>query len=94
MSGSLDKRNASKVKIEDEDELSRIRSRAYPSYQDDSKSRKDNSKIPSKLSDPCREARSASHKCLDRNNYDKTMCYDYFEVYRECQKRWLDSRKK
>ncbi|KAH9461858.1 hypothetical protein MJO28_003373 [Puccinia striiformis f. sp. tritici] len=51
-------------------------------------------KIPSKLVDPCQAARKASLKCLDRNNYDKSLCYDYFEVYRECQKRWIDSRKK
>ncbi|EHS64274.1 Mitochondrial copper homeostasis protein [Puccinia graminis f. sp. tritici] len=51
-------------------------------------------KIPSKLVDPCQAARKASHRCLDRNNYDKSLCYDYFEVYRECQKRWVDSRKK
>ncbi|OAV93961.1 hypothetical protein PTTG_10073 [Puccinia triticina 1-1 BBBD Race 1] len=51
-------------------------------------------KIPSKLVDPCQAARKASHRCLDRNNYDKSLCYDYFEVYRECTKRWVDSKKK
>ncbi|MBW0462383.1 hypothetical protein O181_002098 [Austropuccinia psidii MF-1] len=67
-----------------------IHSRAYPAMP----SSQDSGKTPSRLADPCQAARKASYKCLDRNNYDKSLCQDYFDVYKECQKRWLESRKK
>ena len=28
----------------------------------------------------------AAYKCMDRNNYDRDACEQYFEVYKECKK--------
>ena len=47
----------------------------------------------SKFFDPCAEASKASMKCLDRNDYDKEKCADFFRAYRECKSRWLEDRK-
>lgn len=27
--------------------------------------------------------------CLNRNDYDKTACFGYFQAYRECKKAWV-----
>lgn len=27
--------------------------------------------------------------CLDRNNYDRAKCSDFFQVYRDCKKAWV-----
>jgi hypothetical protein len=37
------------------------------------------SKRNSEFHDPCQEAAERSHRCLQRNNFDKTFCKDYFE---------------
>jgi len=37
---------------------------------------------------PCIEETSASQKCLDAYNYDKSMCSAYFQRYRDCRKYW------
>lgn len=50
-------------------------------------------KGPSKYYDPCQESSNMSFKCLEQNNYDREMCYEYFKAYRECKKEWLKSRR-
>ncbi|KAL4199631.1 hypothetical protein AMTRI_Chr03g52170 [Amborella trichopoda] len=36
---------------------------------------------------------SASLKCLDDSNYDKSKCQDQFDAYKECKKKeWTDER--
>ncbi|KZP34580.1 hypothetical protein FIBSPDRAFT_11293 [Athelia psychrophila] len=42
--------------------------------------------IYTKHTDPCAEASKATMKCLDRNNYDKTKCTEFFQAYTECKK--------
>ena len=38
---------------------------------------------------PCEQASKAALECLDRNNYDKTQCSDFFQAYRDCKKTWV-----
>ncbi|GBE86595.1 hypothetical protein BKA93DRAFT_270181 [Sparassis latifolia] len=47
----------------------------------------------SQFIDPCEDAAKASMKCLDRNNYIRTECIDFFEAYRDCKKTWIEQRK-
>ncbi|GMM51026.1 Cox23 protein [Starmerella bacillaris] len=47
----------------------------------------------SKFFDPCKEASKMSMSCLDRNNYDRTKCTKYFEIYRDCMREWKKHRK-
>lgn len=42
----------------------------------------------------CKEARDASFKCLTDNGYDNSKCEDYFKVYQECKKEWLQAKRK
>ncbi|CEP23687.1 unnamed protein product [Cyberlindnera jadinii] len=51
-------------------------------------------KGPSRYYDPCQESANMSIKCLESNNYDREMCYEYFKAYRECKKEWLAHRRK
>ncbi|XP_034028483.1 coiled-coil-helix-coiled-coil-helix domain-containing protein 7 [Thalassophryne amazonica] len=37
---------------------------------------------------PCLEETRASQKCLDTNNYNRTLCSNYFEQYKNCRKYW------
>lgn len=46
----------------------------------------------SKHTDPCEDAAKASLKCMDRNQYDKGKCEDFFQAYRDCKRAWLDER--
>ena len=41
---------------------------------------------------PCLEQSKASMKCLDRNNYNKDKCQEYFDAYKECKKAWNEWR--
>ncbi|CAJ0754472.1 14741_t:CDS:2 [Entrophospora sp. SA101] len=50
-------------------------------------------KLPSQFMEFCQKESTASLKCLDVNNYDRTKCQEYFSMYRECKKRWLEERK-
>lgn len=50
-------------------------------------------KDPSRYFDPCQESSKMSFKCLEMNNYDRDMCKEYFDAYRECKKQWLQSRR-
>ena len=38
---------------------------------------------------PCAAASKASMDCLNRNNYDRDSCLDYFRAYRDCKKLWV-----
>ncbi|CDH17382.1 probable Cytochrome c oxidase-assembly factor COX23, mitochondrial [Zygosaccharomyces bailii ISA1307] len=50
-------------------------------------------KEASQYFDPCQESSRMSMNCLDRNNYDRDMCKEYFDAYRECKKQWLHARR-
>lgn len=50
-------------------------------------------KDASQYFDPCQESSRMSFNCLDRNNYDRDMCKEYFDAYRECKKQWLRARR-
>lgn len=50
-------------------------------------------KDPSQYYDPCQESSKMSFKCLELNNYDRDLCHDYFDAYRECKKQWLKARR-
>ncbi|AET41490.1 Cox23p Ecym_8205 [Eremothecium cymbalariae DBVPG len=51
------------------------------------------SKGASMYYDPCEESSKMSFKCLELNNYDRSLCHDYFDAYRECKKQWLKARR-
>ncbi|KAK4129883.1 hypothetical protein BT67DRAFT_354977, partial [Trichocladium antarcticum] len=43
----------------------------------------------SEFLDPCQEAAARSIRCLHRNGGDRSLCSDYFQVYRDCKKAWV-----
>ncbi|EDR14099.1 uncharacterized protein LACBIDRAFT_244368 [Laccaria bicolor S238N-H82] len=49
--------------------------------------------VSSKFIDPCAAASKASMDCLNRNNYDRDACLDYFQAYRDCKNSWIQQRK-
>ncbi|KAJ5915148.1 Cytochrome c oxidase-assembly factor cox23 [Penicillium verhagenii] len=50
-------------------------------------------KTASQFYDPCQDFADRSLKCLKRNGYDREMCGDYFQAYRDCKKNWLNQKK-
>jgi hypothetical protein len=38
---------------------------------------------------PCVEASKASMDCLNRHDYDRDKCLDFFQAYRDCKKTWV-----
>ncbi|EMD38845.1 hypothetical protein CERSUDRAFT_47802 [Gelatoporia subvermispora B] len=50
-------------------------------------------RVVTKFVDPCTEASKASMACMDRNDYDRDKCMDFFRAYRDCKKEWLEQRK-
>jgi len=46
-----------------------------------------------KHTDPCEGAAKASMKCMDKNNYDRDKCLDFFQAYRDCKKTWLEKKR-
>lgn len=46
-------------------------------------------KEPSQYYDPCQQASQMSLGCLERNNYDKEACIEYFKAYKECRQEWV-----
>ncbi|KAH9991132.1 hypothetical protein BJV77DRAFT_946650, partial [Russula vinacea] len=42
---------------------------------------------------PCAEASKASMDCLNRHDYDRDKCLDFFQAYRDCKKAWMNQRK-
>ncbi|KAH6916165.1 hypothetical protein BKA70DRAFT_1179581 [Coprinopsis sp. MPI-PUGE-AT-0042] len=49
--------------------------------------------VTSQFVDPCAAASKASMDCLDKNNYDRDKCLDYFQAYRDCKNAWIQKRK-
>jgi len=41
------------------------------------------------LESPCAEASKASMDCLNRHDYDRDKCLDFFQAYRDCKKAWV-----
>ncbi|KAG1881262.1 hypothetical protein F4604DRAFT_1578153 [Suillus subluteus] len=35
----------------------------------------------------------ASLSCMDRNDYNRDKCMDFFQAYRDCKKAWLEQRR-
>ncbi|CAI7621127.1 unnamed protein product [Penicillium bialowiezense] len=50
-------------------------------------------KHASQYYDPCQDFADRSLKCMKRNAYDRELCHDYFQAYRDCKKNWLTQRK-
>ncbi|KAJ3995995.1 hypothetical protein F5050DRAFT_1572390, partial [Lentinula boryana] len=42
---------------------------------------------------PCEAASKATMACMNKNNYDREKCLDYFQAYRECKNAWIEQRK-
>ncbi|ODQ63490.1 hypothetical protein NADFUDRAFT_84159 [Nadsonia fulvescens var. elongata DSM 6958] len=51
-------------------------------------------KMPTQFYDPCAEASKMSLACMERNNFERDNCIEYFKAYRECKKAWAEERKK
>ncbi|KIM59339.1 hypothetical protein SCLCIDRAFT_126383, partial [Scleroderma citrinum Foug A] len=45
-----------------------------------------------RLISPCEDAAKASLTCMDRNEYDRDKCQDFFQAYRDCKRAWLLER--
>ncbi|KAI0923826.1 hypothetical protein AcV5_009267 [Taiwanofungus camphoratus] len=45
--------------------------------------------VTSKFVDPCEDAAKASMNCLNRHDYDRDKCLDFFQAYRDCKKAWV-----
>ena len=43
-------------------------------------------KLPTKFTDPCKQAALQSMRCLERYGHDKLMCHNEFYIYRQCKK--------
>uniref|UniRef100_A0A060T0E5 Cytochrome c oxidase-assembly factor COX23, mitochondrial n=1 Tax=Blastobotrys adeninivorans TaxID=409370 RepID=A0A060T0E5_BLAAD len=83
-------RNKSKVDFTANGEL-----RFYPdSPMEDEHKKVFRSKEPSQFYDPCAEASKMSLKCMERNDFDRNQCMEYFRAYRECKKEWVEGRKR
>ncbi|PTU24941.1 hypothetical protein P175DRAFT_056832 [Aspergillus ochraceoroseus IBT 24754] len=50
--------------------------------------KKFNHKSASEYYDPCQDYADRSLKCMKRNGFDREMCHDYFQAYRDCKKQW------
>ncbi|KII87449.1 hypothetical protein PLICRDRAFT_255655 [Plicaturopsis crispa FD-325 SS-3] len=50
-------------------------------------------RVNTKYTDPCRDAANASMKCMDDNSYDRESCLEFFQVYRDCKRTWINQRK-
>ncbi|KAL4798908.1 cysteine alpha-hairpin motif superfamily [Aspergillus venezuelensis] len=55
--------------------------------------RKFSNKSASEYYDPCQDFADRSLRCMKRNAFDKEMCGDYFQAYRDCKKQWLTQKK-
>ncbi|KLO17972.1 hypothetical protein SCHPADRAFT_867387 [Schizopora paradoxa] len=49
--------------------------------------------VVTKFIDPCEGAAKASMSCLNKHDYKKERCTEFFAAYRECKKTWMDQRK-
>lgn len=48
-----------------------------------------NSNLPVSVISPCAQAAKESMDCLNRNDYDRASCTDFFIAYRDCKKAWV-----
>ncbi|KAH8093798.1 hypothetical protein BXZ70DRAFT_949228 [Cristinia sonorae] len=49
--------------------------------------------VSSKFIDPCEAAAKASMDCMNKHDFNRNECLDYFQAYRDCKKTWMDQRK-
>ncbi|KAE9392253.1 hypothetical protein BT96DRAFT_1023659 [Gymnopus androsaceus JB14] len=49
--------------------------------------------VTSRFIDPCEAAAKASLACMNKNDYDREQCLEYFQAYRDCKSAWLEQRK-
>ncbi|GLB41887.1 putative cytochrome c oxidase-assembly factor cox23 [Lyophyllum shimeji] len=49
--------------------------------------------VTSQFIDPCAAAAKASMDCMNRHDYDRDFCLDYFQAYRDCKSAWIKQRK-
>ncbi|KAJ3768993.1 hypothetical protein FB446DRAFT_239514 [Lentinula raphanica] len=49
--------------------------------------------VVSRFIDPCEAASKATMACMNKNNYNRDKCLDYFQAYRECKNAWIEQRK-
>lgn len=49
--------------------------------------------VSSQFIDPCAAAAKASMDCMNRHDYDRDFCLEYFQAYRDCKKEWIQQRK-
>ncbi|KAJ5232336.1 hypothetical protein N7468_005292 [Penicillium chermesinum] len=54
--------------------------------------RKFSRKSASEYYDPCQDFADRSLKCMKRNDFDREMCLDYFQAYRDCKKNWTKQK--
>ncbi|PLB34425.1 uncharacterized protein BDW47DRAFT_112266 [Aspergillus candidus] len=59
----------------------------------DKTERKFSNKSASEYYDPCQDFADRSLKCMKRNAFDREMCHDYFQAYRDCKKNWMTQKK-
>ncbi|KAJ5194008.1 hypothetical protein N7491_001342 [Penicillium cf. griseofulvum] len=50
-------------------------------------------KHASEYYDPCQDFADRSLKCMKRNAFERELCHDYFQAYRDCKKNWLTQKK-
>ncbi|KXG52588.1 uncharacterized protein PGRI_088720 [Penicillium griseofulvum] len=46
-------------------------------------------KHASEYYDPCQDFADRSLKCMKRNAFERELCHDYFQAYRDCKKNWV-----
>ncbi|TDL24024.1 hypothetical protein BD410DRAFT_786738 [Rickenella mellea] len=49
--------------------------------------------VVTRFIDPCEQAAKASMECMNRNDYNKEVCTDFFQAYRDCKRTWMDQRR-
>ncbi|RVE59162.1 hypothetical protein OJAV_G00201560 [Oryzias javanicus] len=59
-----------------------------PSFSSENQMDKNTRRLRNLDTNPCTEESDASQKCLDHYNYDKSMCSNYFQRYKNCRKYW------
>jgi cytochrome c oxidase assembly protein subunit 23 len=50
-------------------------------------------RVTSQFIDPCEAASKASMDCMERNDYDRDACLNFFQAYRDCKGTWIEQRK-
>ncbi|KAF8074895.1 hypothetical protein FPV67DRAFT_1409141 [Lyophyllum atratum] len=49
--------------------------------------------VTSQFIDPCAAAAKASMDCMNRHDYDRDFCLEYFQAYRDCKSTWIQQRR-